>query len=766
MLRRKFVLAIVIFVAFAMVMSSMALIGGVVANNGSSNQANTPSSLAANQNANPTLTGKAAQVMNALTEKGIPANYVYLPNFNPTVHRHGNVITPSYTTAPAPMGIGAYGISDSNGAGPLTAYNLTTSSVMASLNVSSLQDFYALDDGPNSVTFQLNAVLDNVALFGLSNYSFWTQNVVFYSARTQSLQLLDNLWNFSSSSFTLTQNSLYNYTGTPVTPVYYYAVGPIFHVTYPFSLNLYLNTSVIDGRSTVFYNYSLQTSGNYYSGSYDRIIFNSVPSSNPSYTAPAPQYLISGNTITPDGYIPYDAEIMVGGPGGGSTANVLNISATMQLKYMNSTLAAYANFPDTFDVGSQTGETSQGVAVSWSSNDVAKLTAGPSYVYGMWGIEPAALSMTTFSGTVNPPNSFMFASPSSQFNQTLASWVPLSNAGSYSFTLPFSSLAASVMLSDHSPSLTVLNPGNNDPITLAQNYSLGVYTPLYAMDNAQLKYISYSGNGQSYNPYVIYSNAPESGYLNPLFGELNDYAFPAFSGLLLHDVSAHTVVTSEPSFAVNYANNVYSELVSSFFGLPSTNNLGLVLYQTSNAMLSKNHITGWFSFEQTGFPVANLLLWNSQNNSIIGNMFTTLDSSMLVYNTNTQSGNNYILNNLFIQSSQLNKNNYALISVSPTLTGSPYGPVALTMYSSGNVISGNYFIVYNTAVSPNYSIYSGYPVSYTDNWNHNFWWNYVNRLGPYNNNGQITSGYDYNPIIIHGFERYHLKLLVDDFEHR
>ena len=126
MLRRKFVLAIVIFVAFAMVMSSMALIGGVVANNGSSNQANTPSSLAANQNANPTLTGKAAQVMNALTEKGIPANYVYLPNFNPTVHRHGNVITPSYTTAPAPMGIGAYGISDSNGAGPLTAYNLTT----------------------------------------------------------------------------------------------------------------------------------------------------------------------------------------------------------------------------------------------------------------------------------------------------------------------------------------------------------------------------------------------------------------------------------------------------------------------------------------------------------------------------------------------------------------------------------------------------------------------------------------------------------------
>jgi len=764
MLKRKFVLAIVIFVAFAMVMSSMALIGGVVANSGTPNQANTPSSLAATQSANPTLTGKAAQVMNALTEKGIPANYVYLPNFNPTVHKSGGIILPSYSVAPAPMGIGAYGISNSNGAGPLTAYNLTTSSVMASLNVSSLQDFYALDDGPNSVTFQLNAVLDNVALFGASNYSFWTQNVVFYSARTQSLELLDNLWNFSSPSFTLTQNSLYNYSGTPVAPEYYYAVGPTFQVTYPFSLNLYLNTSVINGRSTVFYNYSLQTSGNYISGSYDRIIFNSTPSSNPTYTAPAPQYLISGNTYTPDGYIPYDAEIMLGGPGGGSTANVLNISATMQLKYMNATTASYANFPDTFDVGSETGETSQGVAVSWSSNDVATLTAGPSYVYGMWGLNSIGLKMYTYSGSVNPPNSFVFASPGNPFNQTLASWVPLSNTGQYSFALPYGELSSSIMLSNYNPMLTTLNPGNNGLTTLTHDYRMGVYTPLYAMDNAQLKYISFYGNGQQGNPYVIYNNAPMSGYLNPLFGELNDYAFPAFSGLLLHDISAYTVVTSAPSFTVNYANNVYSELITAFFGLPSTNNLGMVLYQTSNASVYGNQITGWFSFEQTGFPVANLLLWNSQNNVIMYNQFTTLDSSMLIYNTHTQSGNNYVLNNLFIQSSQLNATNYAVISVSPTLTGLPYGPVGLTVYSSGNVISGNYFIVYNTAISPKYSIYSGNGVNYTDNWNHNFWWNYVNGSGPYNNDGQITSGYDYFPIIIHGFERFHLKLLVEDFE--
>ena len=765
MLKRKFVITIVIFAAFVMVMSSMALIGGVVANN-NAKQTNIPSDLMATKTANPTLTGKAAQVMSALEARGIPANYVYLPNFNPTVHKRGDVILPSYSTAPAPMGIGAYGISDSDGTGQFTAYNITTSSVMATLNISSLQDFYALDDGPNSVTFQLNSVLDNVALFGHSNYSFWTQNVVFYSARTQSIELLDNLWNFSSPSFTFTQNSLYSYNGTPVAPEYYYALGPTFNVTYPFSLNLYLNTSLIDGRSTVFYNYSLKTSGHYYSGSYDRVIFNSIPSSEPAYTAPAPQYLISGNTITPDGYIPYDAEIMLGGPGGGSTANVLNISATMQLKYIDERTSSYNNFPDTFDVGSQTGETSQGVSVSWSSNDVATLSAGPSYVYGMWGLNPTDLPMYTYSGSVNPPNSFMFTSPTTSFNQTLSAWVPLNNTGQYSFTLPFDSLASSVMLSNYNPLLTTLTPGNDAKISLSQNFKMGVYTPLYAMGNSQLKYISYYGNGNQKNPYVIYDNTPNSGYLSPLFGELNDYAFPAFSGLLLHDVSAYTLVSNEPSFAVNYTNNLYSALITSFFGLPSTNNLGMVLYQTSNATLYHNNITGWFSFEQSEFPVANLLLWNSQGNFIMYNQFTTLDSSMLVYNTHTQVGNNLIKDNLFIQSSQLNANNYALISVSTTFGTSPYGPVALTVYSSGNVISDNFFIVYNTAISPNYSIYSGLTVNYTDNWNHNFWWNYVNRSGPYNNNGQITSGYDYDPIIIHGFERYHLKILVDDFEHR
>ena len=55
----------------------------------------------------------------------------------------------------------------------------------------------------------------------------------------------------------------------------------------------------------------------------------------------------------------------------------------MNLKYKNG--SRYVNVPSAYDVGSETGETSEGIAVSWVHN-TAHLTPGPSMVYGMWNI--------------------------------------------------------------------------------------------------------------------------------------------------------------------------------------------------------------------------------------------------------------------------------------------------------------------------------------------------------------------------------------------
>ncbi len=706
------------------------------------------------------LTGREAQISQALLAKGIPERDIYLPNLNTGIHRTPNgLIGPSYTTSPAPFGVGAYGIKDVNG--NLVPFNLTTGSFAATVNVSTLQDLYAYDDGPTSVSMQLNAVLDNVAIFGHANYSFWTQNVLFYSARTHTVEFLDNLWNFSSPAFYFNTSSLYSYNGVPVPPEYYYDVGPSFSVNGPFSVTMYLNTTVIDGRSTVFYNYSITNQGMTTSGSYDQIQFNSTPASNPSYVAPAPQYLVSGTTITPDGYIPYDAEIMLGGPGDGSTAFLTALNATMQLKYMNSTTGTYMNVPSAYDVGSETGETSADVAVAWNqSTDTAHLTAGAAYVYGMWGVDNNA-TMYTYTGNVQPSNAFLFASPGGNFNASIATQIPLSLQGMYSFSTPIPLLAAEDLLSGYTPGSMLLTPGQYQSFTMAQDSGTGDYTPLYAMDMQQLQAISTPvyQNGQIY--YMLDNTPSYNGMVNPLFGSINDYMFPGYYGILLAGVH-NVLVQNMPLMQVQYMYGYAS--IAQFYGTPMTNYLGTVLYDSSNVNLTGNIFTGFFQASLTELPVANLLLWNSQYNMIYGNYFYTMDSGMLIYNTYAQSGNNLVLGNYFQQDNGIGPKKYAAIDVT-TNASSQTGlsnPIGLTVYSNNNTIAENSFGTYITAFSPNFSIYTDKLQNYTDYWDlghhGNYWWNYpanenfgMNSVRmPYNNDGLITSGYDYFPMHLFG----------------
>jgi len=766
-----------LLISLAIVVSVLMVLGGLVALLPSSTQTGNSASTvttsvgALNALSNPApLSSKATGILSDLASKGIPAKYVYLPNFNAHVNKVGNLIGPSYTTAPAPMGVGAYGLMlNSSG---YQGFNLTTPSFEGILNMSSLQDLYPLDDGPTSVTVQLNAVLDNVALFGNSSYSFWTQNVLFYSARTHSLTFIDNIWNFSSPAFNMTANSMYSHDGTIVSPVYYYTIGPTFTVSYPFEVRLFLNTTVISGRSTVFFNYSLTSSGQTTSGSYDEVQFNSTPASNPSYQAPQPTYLVSGTQLTPTGFIPYDAEIMLGGPGGGSTANVYQINATMQLQYMNGSM--YQNVPSAFDVGSETGETSQGVAVSWTSNDVAHLQAGPSFVYPMWGASPSD-QMTTYSGQVSPSNAFLFVSPGDTFNNTTATWSPLSLTGSYSFTLPSydyyavlgytpnSNFTATAMLSEYDPSMFSLS--SMTTTNLQSDPSMGIYTPLYAFDNSQLSSIA-----MHYRDAYFLENSG-SAQINPLFGELNDYAFPSFVGILLANVNVPVFVYNMPQMNIQYTG--FNSIITSFYGLPSSNEMGIVIYDSSNVAVKGNVLSGWFSSTLTEFPVANLLLWNSNNVVVSDNLFLTMDSSMLIYNTHREMGHNIVYGNFFLQSSELNSTNYAPIAVTTTLGTLAAAPTGLTVYSNDNYIFGNAFAVYLTAISPGYSIYSGLTVHYHDHWSvghsGNYWWNYYgfafakngksHVVKPYNNYGLITSGYDEHPMPLPGFYN-----LVTDFE--
>ncbi len=731
-----------------------------------------------------TLSQKSLNVLSTLHSKGIANKYIYLPNFNAKNVIQGNQVNSTgYIQAPAPMGIGTYGFSNTTGV--IQRNTINTSSIAASVTMNNLSTFYALDDGPNSVTMQLNAIMNNVTLFGNSSYTFWTQNVIFYSARTHTLQFLDNIWNFSSPATNMTTNALSSYCGTIVPYTFYYTVGPAFQVTYPFTVNVYLNTSVVNGNDAVFFNFSLSDAQGSVSGSYDQVQFNSTYGTPTGYSAPQSNMLITSNYTTPIG-LPYDAEIMIGGPGGGSTAMIYQINASMTLKYLGSN-GAYSNVPNAFDVGSETGETSTGVAVTWTQNAVAQLTAGPSFVYGMWN-ESTPQTFVHFQGKINPPNSFAFVysdlTPYSGFPVI----TPLSPTGSYSFSLPTADYGLIILMSNYNPVYIPLTPGSPQEFSLQFNASQGVYTPLYAFGNQQLKYISYAGDGSARHPYMLFNNPAPGGQLNILFSTVNDYLFPQFSGVLLHSTTAHVVANNMPSFNVSMA--LYGPDMAFLFplyGISSFltyNDLGYVLYNAQNAVIANSQISGWFPFFLSGFPVANVMLWNSQHNAVVNNYFNTLDSALLIYNMHGQNGRNYVANNLFFQNQSLNLSLYLSMFVSTTLNGNTVGPIGMSLYSSGNTITRNTVIVYNTALSPNQSIYSGAPAIYLNNWNGNFWWNYQPQKNHgrdhfefdhyghhhgndmkvlYNNNGLIAYGGDHNPISYPGYNPTYLAPYVTNF---
>ncbi|KAA8921873.1 thermopsin, partial [Thermoplasma sp.] len=638
-------------------------------------------------------------VMQKIESNGISPRYVYLPNFNAQKMVHsGNEVSPTYATTPAPMGIGDIGLKYVNG--QTVPYEMNFTSTEASVTVNNLSDFYLLNDGPHSVTIQLNSVLTNVSILGNSSYSFWTQNVVFYSARTHQLTLIDNVWNFSSPEFYMSPNALHG-DGTLVSGVYYYDIGPTFTVSYPFTIDLYLNSTVINGNSAVYFNYSVFSAGRAYTGSYDMVIFNSTYG-HPGYTAPKPEYQIDGYGYDATGYLINDAEVMIGGPGGGSTTSIYSINATMHLYYLNSTTGTYQTVPSAFDIAADTGETSEGAALSWyhgSDGYYARLTAGPSFIYGMWNMSPVT-SMEQFSGSISPSNAFIFASPGAM-NLSDAAWIPTSLSGHFSFILPAGTYAYEALMSYYAPASG--NLGSGMTIDLVKDPAMGIYTPLFAMDNQQLANISISGNGSPSNPYLVENQQYMP--VNPLFDEFNDFLFPVFPGVVIANTNASVNLISMPSFYMQYAG--YQAEVLRALHLPTYNYLPLEFYNTSNLSLwGDQFISGWFAYFLSGFPDANVILWNSTHDLIGSNTFYSMDSSLLVFG----GSDNVIWGNHFLQSPITRTKGFEYINTN----GAPFG---VSMYSSGNLVYNNEFKVYVTAYSPNYSIYTGLAALYIDEWN-------------------------------------------------
>ena len=706
----------------------------------------------------PSITSSTPAVSTSSNSISNPSTYKHYfpPNFHPATKDSNGIVSPLYTNSPAPMGVGSWGIT--NTSGNLTGFVLNTSSFEGTATLNNLTTLDLTNDGPDQYTMQLNTILRNVTLFGNSSFVFWTQNVVLYTAHNHTLSFEDNLWNFSSSAFNLTPNSLYSYDGTIVPYSYYYAVGPSLNVSYPFTVHLFLNSSTYNNRNAVYYNYSVISSNGNYGGSYDRIVFNSTHGMPSTFLTPSAYYQINGFQYTPNGFLPYDAEMMLGGPGGGSQTNILSINGTMTLDYLpqGSTSNSYVSVPSAYDFGSDTGETSSGIAEWWSGNTV-HLDTGPSLLYPMWNISSNS-GHQTLSGSVTPSNSFIFIG-NGTFNNYYSGWAPVSNNGSFHYELPPGPYSGKILMSEYNPLNFSFNSSKTMVVSLVKNTAKGIYTPLVAMNNQQLQSISSGGNGTVGNPYSIQNN--QYFEINPLFWEWNDYMFPVFSGIMLVNTNAYVTISNAAPFLINYPSFTYPQLT--YYGLPAFNFMPTELYNTSHVSITNSRFTGWFSSNLNfGLPITgNILMWNSTSDLIAHNDFLSMGNSIELYG----GSGNLIWGNYFEESEPVGNINSMAFGTSP---------IGLTVYSSNNTIYNNNFNVLLTVVSKDYNIYNGGSPIYNNTYNvpsvppstvttfnglsmsgsvvnngyvsGNVWWDEVPGQ-PYNDSGLMQSSYDYSPVV-------------------
>ena len=701
--------------------------------------------------------------LDVLRSAHVPMKDVYLPNFFAPAPTPGSLVSPLYHHAPAPMGIGDYGVR--NTTGTPTAYTLRSTSWEGSLTLDNVNSLYLDGDGPDAFGVQLNTVLSNVTVAGNSSGVFWTQNVAFYSPLTQTLQFLDNIWNFSDPTTLEPASTFYSYNGTPVEPTFYYDLGPAFTVAMPFTLDLYLNSSVtsLNGSeySTVTFGYDVvnETGSALGSGVYDTVLFNSSAA-----TIPTPEFMVNGSSITPTGYLLYDSEIMIGGPGGGSTATIWNISGSENLRYLSG--GTYHNDPAVWSSGTDTGETAQGISEYYTDDGTMELSPGPSLVLPMWNATPGGnLGQATVAGTLSPDNAFLFFDNGTSFNTTWAGWAPTLPGGMYNYSMPPGPYTLVEEMSEYDPVATNLTAVaatvTYHNVSLVADAATGVYTPLFAWDNQQLASISLAGSGSASDPYVLANN--QYGPLDPLFGEMNDFFFPVFPAIFLVGTTAHVSIVDPPAFNLIYPTGYDRALTA--YGLPNENSLQIQAFEASNITLwGASDITGWFSNFLFGFPpffpLGNVVFW-SVSDSLIGmNTFESQGSSLFLMNgaANTVWGNRFL--------------------VAPTTSGMMAAgeEFAISAFEAGDLIYNNWVATPIPALSLDYNVYDGAPQLNLENWNlsvpepstwvnvvnnetltgsitggpsvcGNYWSNYIPGTGVYTDGGLIESGGDYCPAV-------------------
>ncbi len=775
--------ALVMFVAAAMVLSALAVLYENPQRSTGEPAASQPvQTISGNSLYSPSLSSaplNQEQILALLNEYNVPAKYAYLPSLH--FNASSSTTDPSYVRSPAPMGISDFGYSTNSGV--YTKYSYTTSGFLGSAMFEGMEPFSLQSPAQKTVAIQLNTVLSHVTVNGVTNNVFWIQNVMLYTPSEGTMQFVSNIWSLSSPSMELQPNSILSGNGIVVPNLFYYYAGPTISVPATFTAIVYVDSVMNDLNNAVAFSYEItgtESSSTVPQTSYDIVTFNSVLPGTVIPASPA-VFAVNGNERTPAGLL-YDSELMATGPGGGSSTSIYFSNGQLKLQYKGST-GTYSNVPAAFNYGANTGETIQGLSVWWTSaqSPIAHMSLGPSILVPMWGSDVSRSGGTNIQGTIDPANAFFFINAGTTFNSETAGWGAISANGSYVYALPGGlDYSAAVLMSEFQkqiftaaditgeetnetedggpPANTSQGGGGGGDenetaayfnVSLDFDRSTGVYTPLYANGNDQLKYLTvgssnftgvvnvknltpkvFVGDGSTGDPYIVENN--QYGQMDQLFARTNDYMFPSFTGIKITNTNASVQISDPSSFAVKYP--TYMASLLSDFGLPSFNALGFQFINTTNiAFTDAQSITGWFASTMSGVPAASVIFWNSGDFIVASNNFNIMGTGLMIYNENSGSSGGTVWGNHFL-ADPITESSYA----ANLLNGAD--PVSVLLMGSDNLVYNNYFGLGASAVSPSYDQFAQVPATYSNSWDLGQKYNlsYINTVMGYELTGSIV----------------------------
>lgn len=670
---------------------------------------------------------------------GVPLNVVYVPRPSASPQQvraaeSGYVVSPLYSSSPAPMGLAYYGLSA--GPGNTTVGTVTTTHRLRAtveMNSSGVRPLDLIQSSPDGFGIQLNAVLTNVTLFGQQGYTFWTQNVVVYYPDTQVMYLVSNVWNFSSPTASMTQNALRyngisggasdgpNGTNTVGLLGFYYGEQVLpSPISYPFTLEMYLNSTIIDHRNAVDFGVHLSGAGEHYgSAAWDHVVFNSIrPSSGASIGQPA-NFTASGRAYNPKG-LTDDYELTFGGPGGGSQATLFQANANLGLAYYDGT--SFVPVPSAFNYGGETGETSTGASVAWSNapggpsglSTYATMTTGPSILSGLWNAtSPEGSYPLTIAG--NPANALSVITPSGTLPDfTLGQPAVAPGGFTHTFYLAPGNYSVLTELSGYSAVTNLVDL--TGPVTLYVNLtpspSVGVYTPLWAFSNTQLAALAVAGSGTPSDPYVMPSVQPAP--INATFGLYNDFGFPVYPAVLFYGTTVPVEFTHPPPFTTttNAAQGGGGQL-------PATNSPPYWFWDVTNvSIVDASAISGWFTANAVpsiDFNAFSVVFYEGGHNLVANSTFHSQARGLLLYSggtffgaVNVGGGNNIVWGNTFEQT--------APPSSPAKLLGAAQG-LGLELAEPNDLLYNNRFLTTPTAWLLPVNLYTGVSEQFPTSWN-------------------------------------------------